>query len=155
MKKLVSSLCSLLSVFSFLSPVNAFFLGSDKFTDEEYEKAGITAKHHTLFLDEYIFKKGVIYISQTMAENLVSLYQIAFESDDDTENKKIDKIYMAVAQQFIKFFKESYEEISRLSSKVNILVAENLNLELKLKEYERTVSESGKNKKVDTNKEII
>lgn len=121
----------------FLSPAKAFFLGSDKFTDEEYKKAGITAKHHTLLLDEYIFKKGGFSISQSTAESLTSLYQTTFDTDDKSKENELDKVYVMVAQHIIKLFKDKDSEINRLSYQVSRLSAENTSLRLKLIEKNR------------------
>ena len=133
MKKIVLAACCMLASFSFLSPVKAFFLGSDKFTDEEYERAGIVAKHHTILLDEYIFKKGGISISQSMAESLTSLHQTAFETNDENEDK-LDRVYVAVVRFIIDLFKGKDKEISRLHSKVWDLSTENMRLKSKIRE---------------------
>lgn len=77
-----AGLLSLAIIPALVSTSSAFFLGSDKYTKEQYAEAGINWEHNKILLDNYDFKGR--NISQSSAEKITDLYLECFKGNKIT-----------------------------------------------------------------------
>ena len=133
MKKILKSLlCATVVSVSMLQSCSAFFFGSDAYTKEEYEKAGIKWEHHTLLLDNYYFNGKSI--SQSLAEKVASFY---YKNEETIKNNNFKYFYMDAMEFAINICKDKEQEIKRLEIAKNNLLFENINLKDKLNKLQK------------------
>ena len=102
MKKIFKSLlCTAIIGVSMLQNCSAFFLGSDKYTKEEYEKAGITWKHNIILPDKYYFNGK--QVNQPSAEREVDSYiwDIKYKADYYRHLGMIAEINQIIESDFL------------------------------------------------------
>ena len=120
MKKILKSLlCTAVIGVTMLQSCSAIFLGSDKFTEEEYAKAGIKWEHNTILLDEYYFNG--ISISQSMAENITSFYN----KHEDIIKNNPKNFYVDIIEFVLSTVEEKDKEIIELRHKCTKLWSKN------------------------------
>lgn len=123
MKKIFKSLlCATVVSVSMLQSCSAFFLGSDKYTKEEYEKAGIKWEHNTILLDNYYFNGK--NISQSMAEDITAFY---YKNKEKIKTIGED-FYMDSMEFVIKTSEKKDKQINQLERKYRKLWFENIDL---------------------------
>lgn len=74
-----SGLLALAIIPTLISTSSAFFIGSDKYTKEQYAEAGVNWVHNNILLDHYDFKGR--NISQGSAEKITDLYLECFKGN--------------------------------------------------------------------------
>lgn len=129
MKKILKSLlCTAVVGVTMLQSCSAFFLGSDKYTKEEYEKAGVKWEHNAILLDDYYFNGTSI--SQSMAESITSFYN----KNEDIIKKNSKNFYVDIIEFVLSTATEKDKEITDLRCEYNNLWFENCRLRQKIKE---------------------
>lgn len=116
-----------------VSTSSAFFIGSDKYTKEQYAEAGINWEHNKILLDHYDFKGRKI--SQSSAEKITDLYLECFRENKITnENFEnvTSSVYHRLMSEFLDISKKYEKENSRLRSENSSLNLENMRLRAKL-----------------------
>ena len=145
-----ASLLALAMIPALVSTSSAFFIGSDKYTKEQYAEAGINWEHNKILLDNYDFKGR--NISQSFAEKITDLYLECFKgnkiTNKDSENVT-SSIYYRLISEFLDMSKKYEKENSILRSKNSSLYLENIKLRTKLSQ-EKEKNNQAKEKK-DTN----
>ena len=145
-----AGLLALAMIPALVSTSSAFFIGSDKYTKEQYAEAGINWEHNKILLDNYDFKGR--NISQSFAEKITDLYLECFKgnkiTNKDSENVT-SSIYYRLISEFLDISKKYEKENSILRSKNSSLYLENIKLRTKLSQ-EKEKNNQAKEKK-DTN----
>lgn len=145
-----SGLLALAIIPTLISTSSAFFIGSDKYTKEQYAEAGINWEHNKILLDHYDFKGR--NISQSFAEKITDLYLECFKgnkiTNKDSENVT-SSIYYRLISEFLGISKKYEKENSILRSENSSLYLENIKLRTKLSQ-EKEKNNQAKEKK-DTN----
>ena len=145
-----AGLLALAMIPALVSTSSAFFIGSDKYTKEQYAEAGINWEHNKILLDNYDFKGR--NISQSSAEKITDLYLECFKgnkiTNKDSENVT-SSIYYRLISEFLDISKKYEKENSILRSKNSSLYLENIKLRTKLSQ-EKEKNNQAKEKK-DTN----
>ena len=145
-----SGLLALAIIPTLISTSSAFFLGSDKYTKEQYAEAGVNWVHNNILLDHYDFKGR--NISQGSAEKITDLYLECFRGNKITnENFEnvTSSVYHRLISEFLDISKKYEKENSILRSKNSSLYLENIKLRTKLSQ-EKEKNNQAKEKK-DTN----
>lgn len=128
-----SDLLALAIIPTLVSTSSAFFIGSDKYTKEQYAEAGVNWGHNKILSDHYDFKGRKI--SQSSAEKITDLYLGCFRGNKIT-NENFENVTSSVYHRLVSEFldvTENYEkENSRLRSKNSSLHLENMGLRIKL-----------------------
>ena len=133
MKKIFKSLlCATVVSVSMLQNCSAFLLGSDAYTKEEYEKAGIKWEHNTILLDRYYFNGKSI--SQSLAEKIASFY---YKNEETIKNNNYKYFYTDAMEFAINICKDKDQEIKRLEIAYNNLWFENTRLKEKLNKLQK------------------
>ena len=136
MKKILKSLlCTAVIGVTMLQSCSAFFLGSDKFTEEEYAKAGVKWEHNTILLDDYYFNGKSI--SQSMAESITSFYN----KNEDIIKNNSKNFYVDIIEFVLSTAKEKDKEITKLRREYNNLWFENYNLQQDMKNLKQKIKE--------------
>lgn len=136
MKKIFKSLlCTAVVGVTMLQSCSAFFLGSDKYTKEEYEKAGVKWEHNTILLDDYYFNGKSI--SQSMAESITSFYN----KNEDIIKNNSKNFYVDIIEFVLSTAKEKDKEITKLTREYNNLWFENCRLRQKINELQQKINE--------------
>ncbi len=136
MKKILKSLfCATIIGVTMLQSCSAFFLGSDKYTKEEYAKAGIKWEHNTILLDDYYFNGKSI--SQSMAESITSFYN----KNEDIIKKNSKNFYVDIIEFVLSTATEKDKEITDLRCEYNNLWFENCRLRQKINELQQKINE--------------
>ena len=145
-----AGLLALAMIPALVSTSSAFFIGSDKYTKEQYAEAGINWEHNKILLDNYDFKGR--NISQSFTEKNTDLYLECFKgnkiTNKDSENVT-SSIYYRLISEFLDISKKYEKENSILRSKNSSLYLENIKLRTKLSQ-EKEKNNQAKEKK-DTN----
>lgn len=145
-----AGLFALAMIPALVSTSSAFFIGSDKYTKEQYAEAGINWEHNKILLDHYDFKGR--NISQSFAEKITDLYLECFKgnkiTNKDSENVT-SSIYYRLISEFLDISKKYEKENSILRSENSSLYLENIKLRTKLSQ-EKEKNNQAKEKK-DTN----
>ena len=145
-----AGLFALAMIPALVSTSSAFFIGSDKYTKEQYAEAGINWEHNKILLDNYDFKGR--NISQSFAEKITDLYLECFKgnkiTNKDSENVT-SSIYYRLISEFLDISKKYEKENSILRSENSSLYLENIKLRTKLSQ-EKEKNNQAKEKK-DTN----
>ena len=143
-----AGLLSLAIIPALVSTSSAFFIGSDKYTKEQYAEAGINWEHNKILLDNYDFKGR--NISQSSAEKITDLYLECFKgnkiTNKDSENVT-SSIYYRLISEFLDISKKYEKENSILRSKNSSLYLENIKLRTKLSQ-EKEKNNQAKEKKI-------
>lgn len=145
-----AGLLALAMIPALVSTSSAFFLGSDKYTKEQYAEAGVNWVHNNILLDHYDFKGR--NISQGSAEKITDLYLECFRGNKITnENFEnvTSSVYHRLVSEFLDVTKKYEKENSRLRSENSSLHLENMRLRAKLSQ-EKEKNNQAKEKK-DTN----
>lgn len=145
-----AGLLALAMIPTLVSTSSAFFLGSDKYTKEQYAEAGVNWVHNNILLDHYDFKGR--NISQSSAEKITDLYLECFRGNKITnENFEnvTSSVYHRLVSEFLDVTKKYEKENSRLRSENSSLHLENMRLRAKLSQ-EKEKNNQAKEKK-DTN----
>ena len=145
-----AGLFALAMIPALVSTSSAFFIGSDKYTKEQYAEAGINWEHNKILLDHYDFKGR--NISQGSAEKITDLYLECFRGNKITnENFEnvTSSVYHRLVSEFLDVTKKYEKENSRLRSENSSLYLENIKLRTKLSQ-EKEKNNQAKEKK-DTN----
>ena len=136
MKKVLKSLLCASIIGIFLLPnCSAFFIGSDKYTKEEYAKAGITWEHHKIRLDNYYFNGKTT--DQLSAEKITKIYnknkktiekndktfytdiiELAINAQQSISQKTMDNFYSKHKETFEKFDKNFYLDVIVLAANI-------------------------------------
>ena len=72
MKKFKGFIAGAVAAACIIPSSNAFFIGTDKYTKEEYADAGIAWEHNWIYLDRYYYNGQRVY--QAMAEKITQTY---------------------------------------------------------------------------------
>lgn len=127
-----SGLLALAIIPTLISTSSAFFLGSDKYTKEQYAEAGVNWVHNNILLDHYDFKGR--NISQGSAEKITDLYLECFRGNKIT-NENFENVTSSVYYRLISYFldvtKKYEEKNSRLRSENTSLHLENMRFKSK------------------------
>ena len=145
-----AGLLALAMIPALVSTSSAFFLGSDKYTKEQYAEAEVNWVHNNILLDHYDFKGR--NISQSFAEKITDLYLECFRGNKITnENFEnvTSSVYHRLVSEFLDVTKKYEKENSRLRSENSSLHLENMRLRAKLSQ-EKEKNNQAKEKK-DTN----
>ena len=145
-----SGLLALAIIPTLISTSSAFFLGSDKYTKEQYAEAGVNWVHNNILLDHYDFKGR--NISQGSAEKITDLYLECFRGNKITNENfgnVTSSVYHRLISEFLDISKKYEKENSILRSKNSSLYLENIKLRTKLSQ-EKEKNNQAKEKK-DTN----
>ena len=133
-----SGLLALAIIPKLISTSSAFFLGSDKYTKEQYAEAGVNWVHNNILLDHYDFKGR--NISQGSAEKITDLYLECFRGNKITnENFEnvTSSVYHRLVSEFLDVTKNYEKENSRLRSENSSLHLENIRLRVKLSQVKQ------------------
>lgn len=115
MKKIPCLLSSIIYMSVSFAPMgNAYFIGSDKFTAQDYKKAEIEFEHKIFSKDVYKFLGQTI--SQKQAEMLTDLYKRVFDDVEPNgqENETSKKTYLKAARIFLEYTDKLYQKIEKL-----------------------------------------
>ena len=143
-----AGLLALAIIPTLISTSSAFFLGSDKYTKEQYAEAGVNWVHNNILLDHYDFKGR--NISQGSAEKITDLYLECFRGNKITnENFEnvTSSVYHRLVSEFLDVTKKYEKENSRLRSENSSLHLENMRLRAKLSQ-EKEKNNQAKEKKI-------
>ena len=141
-----SGLLALAMIPTLISTSSAFFLGSDKYTKEQYAKAGVNWVHNNILLDHYDFKGR--NISQGSAEKITDLYLECFRGNKITnENFEnvTSSVYHRLVSEFLDVTKKYEKENSRLRSENSSLHLENMRLRAKLSQEKEKNNQAKQN----------
>lgn len=141
-----ASLLALAMIPALVSTSSAFFIGSDKYTKEQYAEAGINWEHNKILLDHYDFKGR--NISQSFAEKITDLYLECFKgnkiTNKDSENVT-SSIYYRLISEFLDISKKYEKENSILRSENSSLYLENIKLRTKLSQEKEKNNQAKQN----------
>lgn len=115
MKKIITSLLIMFCTGTLFAPMSsAYFIGSDKFTAQDYKNAEIEFEHKIFSKDTYKFLGKII--SQEKAEMLTDLYKRAFDDVEPNgqENEKSKKTYLKTARILLEYTDKLYQKIEKL-----------------------------------------
>ena len=141
-----AGLLALAIIPTLISTSSAFFLGSDKYTKEQYEEAGVNWVHNNILLDHYDFKGR--NISQGSAEKITDLYLECFRGNKITnENFEnvTSSVYDRLVYEFLDVTKKYEKENSRLRSENSSLHLENMRLRAKLSQEKEKNNQAKQN----------